>query len=753
MKSILINEYNPQKNGWEESVFHTANGYIGVRSCQEGGAQDGVFSVRGTYINGFYDEKDIAYGEKLYGFAETGQTIVNVTDVQTLEITIDGETFSLDKGTVLEYEHELYLDKGFQEKRIMWRSPSGKEAYIIIRRLASLVEKHLFMMSVRVVPNNFSGEVKIKSSVIGDVSNFADPSDPRVAAEEKSYLSVINAEFKDGNTAFIKSKTQRSMLELSCAVRHRSSTAKEEKHFALGNTLLSEYTYSASPNESITLSKYCVFVDSRRSEDTENSALSILNESFEHPMECFINKQIKYLEDFWSAARVYVDGRKLQRSMDYCLYSLLCSAGQDGITSVCAKGLSGEGYEGHYFWDTEIYIFPFFLLTAPEIAKQLLLYRYNILPKAREHAKIMGHSKGALYAWRSITGIECSAYYPSGSAQYHLTGDVAHAFIQYYLATEDLDFMRDYGAEVLIESARMWLDTGHYMNGEFRIDSVTGPDEYSCIVNNNYYTNCAAKENLLWAYKIVNILKKAGKDEDIKTRLNISEKELHSFKKAADNMYLPYDEELKINPQDDSFLNKKPLNLKEIPKENFPLLLHYHPLWLYRHQVLKQADTVLAHCLFEDSSDRETIKNSFEYYEKITTHDSSLSACAHSILASYLNDTEKALNYMLMSAQTDLEDTHKNTKDGIHTANMGGLYQSVVQGFAGLRIKESGLHLSPRLPKKWDEYAFNLYFKGRKISVKVNKKRVTLTLLEGDAINLYVFDEKIKLKDKEKINL
>ncbi|MGI6215493.1 MAG: glycoside hydrolase family 65 protein [Christensenellales bacterium] len=752
MKSILIKKYDPLKQGWEESVFNTANGYIGVRSCQESGTPDGVFSIRGAYINGFYDEKDIAYGEKLYGFAETGQTIVNVTDVQTVKILIDGEAFSLDSGTLLSYEHELFLDKGFQEKRIKWRSKSNKEVFINIRRLASLAQKHLFIISVDILPINFSGEIKILSSVIGDVSNFADPTDPRVAAEKQSYLKVSKTEFLQDGIAFIKSFTKRSKLELSCAVRHKTSMFHDEKHTAKGNTLISEYLYFANQGEGISLSKYCMFVDSRREKNTGEAALSILEDSFEKSAEYFIESQVKYLADFWNRASVSVDDSKLQRSINYCLYSLLCSAGQDGITSVCAKGLSGEGYEGHYFWDTEIYIFPFFLLTKPNIAKQLLMYRYNILPKAREHAKIMGHKKGALYAWRSITGSECSAYFPSGSAQYHLTGDVAHAFIQYYLATDDIEFMQDFGAEVLVESARLWLDAGHYVKNRFHIDSVTGPDEYSCIVNNNYYTNCAAKENLLWAYKIMQILEKSGKDKQIKKRLDLSYEELESFKKASYNMYLPYDKDLKINPQDDGFLRLKPLDLKSIPKEEFPLLLHRHPLWLYRHQVLKQADTVLAHCLF-DYADRETIKNSFLYYEKITTHDSSLSACAHSILAAFLGDTKKALEYMLDSSQIDLEDTHKNTRDGIHTANMGGLYQCLVQGFAGVRIREDGLHIAPCLPEEWSEYSFNIRFKKRTININVTKKSAALKLLEGEPVNIYAFNKEVNLSGYKEISL
>lgn len=753
MRSILVKEYLPSKNGWEESIFHTANGYLGIRSCPEEGAGDDVFSVRGGYINGFYDIKDISYGEKLYGFPETAQTTVNITDVQGVKLFIGDEEYSLSSGKILKYEHELFMDRGYQEKRILWRSPSGKEVYICMCRMASLVQKHLFILNYKVVPVNFSGEVTIKSSVVGDVENFASADDPRLAGEAQNYLVVDEADFVDDGISLMLSSTKRSKLQLSCAVKHRYSKAFDVEYKKEGNILTTVFTASAKQDKAVFICKYCVFVDFRRNDNPKEKSLEIVKEAFLHPIECFMNKQQKYLEKFWDTSRVIVEGKKLQRSMDYGLYSLLCSVGRDGISSVCAKGLSGEGYEGHYFWDTEIYIFPFFLLTSPEIAKELLMYRYNILPKAREHARIMGHDSGALYAWRSITGSECSAYYPSGSAQYHLTGDVSHAFVQYYLATGDIEFMQKYGAEVLIETARLWMDVSHEKDGVFYIDSVTGPDEYTCIVDNNYYTNCVAKENLYWAYKIMEILSKKDLDKDIIKTLNISDKELKSFKKASDKMYLGYDEKLGITPQDDSFLSKAKIDLSSIPEDKFPLLLNYHPLWLYRHQVCKQADVVLAHSMFEDYTDKKTMEKSFLYYEKITTHDSSLSSCAHSMLASKIGDMKKALSYMESSALIDLEDTHDNTRDGIHTANMGGLYNCIVQGFAGLRIKEEGLYLNPQLPPKWDGYSFSLYFQERLVSVKMTKKHVTLRLLDGEPINLFLFGDKIKLKDKERISL
>jgi alpha,alpha-trehalose phosphorylase len=343
-------------------------------------------------------------------------------------------------------------------------------------------------------------------------------------------------------------------------------------------------------------------------------------------------------------------------------------------------------------------------------------------------------------------GTECSGYFPSGTAGYHINGDIAYSVISYYLATKDLDFIADKGAEIIFETARLWMDVGNYYNDSFRINEVTGPDEYTCMVNNNYYTNVSAQYNLQWAAKFFELLKAANKLSPVMERMGLSETEIEEFKHAAACMYLPYDETLKINPQDDSFLAKKVWDIENTPKENFPLLLHYHPLHLYRHQVCKQADTVLAHFIFEDAQTMDTIRNSFEYYEKVTTHDSSLSTCIFSIMASKLGLEDKAYDYFGDSAKLDLFNTHKNTKDGIHTANMGGNFMAIVYGFAGLRIKESGIYFAPTKPKLWEEYRFQINYEDSQIKVETNAKETIYTLVKGSSKQLHVYGDCYELK-------
>jgi alpha,alpha-trehalose phosphorylase len=342
-------------------------------------------------------------------------------------------------------------------------------------------------------------------------------------------------------------------------------------------------------------------------------------------------------------------------------------------------------------------------------------------------------------------GRECSGYFPSGTAQYHINGDIAWSVVSYYLSTGDFDFIAARGAEIVFECARLWLDTGTWYQGRFQIHGVTGPDEYTCVVNNNYFTNLSAKYNLHWAVRFYEMLKEAGKLDSLARKLDLAPEEIAAFSEAEKGMYLPYDAELGINPQDDSFLSKKKWDLEHTPKEHFPLLLHYHPLCLYRHQVCKQADTVLAHFIFEDAQSEETIRKSFLYYEGVTSHDSSLSTCIFSIVASRLGFRDKAYRYFGDSAMLDLYNTHGNTKDGIHTANMGGTWMAIVYGFAGLRVKEEGLYFSPAIPEAWKTCRFKIRYRDSQILVELDQGAAVFTLLSGSPRRLAVYGEAFTL--------
>ncbi|MDD3213734.1 MAG: glycosyl hydrolase family 65 protein, partial [Eubacteriales bacterium] len=717
-------------------------GYLGVRNAPEEGAAEGVDSIRGAYLNAFYEIKDVRYGEKLYGFPETQQVMVNVPDVQTVRLTAENEAFSMFSPEVTEREQTLDMQAGCTLRRCLWRSAKG-DLRVEVRRMASFRQKGLFLLRYRVTSVGFRGEVRLTAVLNADVRNHAAANDPRVAAEPLRCLGVRRVGIDHGE-AFVEANTLRSGLSLCCRVAYECPWKATQLHTDTAvETLL---IGALDVGESVELNVYACYADSRRESEPAEAAKAELNACLKLGADRLMEEQQAYLNHFWRDARVEIQGdRRIQEAMDYDLYELLQSTGTDGVSNVAAKGLSGEGYEGHTFWDSEIYVTPFFLFTNPEAAKQMLSYRCAILPRARANARSLGFAKGALYPWRTIDGDECSAYFPAGTAQYHINGDIAYAFLQYWDATGDLRFMAEHGAEVVVETARFWLELGHMAEDGFRIECVTGPDEYTCLVNNNFYTNATAQYNLRGAVRLMRALGEASMGETVLAATGVTSAELEAFASAAERMLLPRDEKLGISAQDDSFLQKAVLDLNSIPKENFPLLLHYHPLFLYRYQVCKQADTVLAHLLFPDTADAETVRRSYEYYRNVTTHDSSLSLCVFAIAAARLGMAETAMTLYSDTVDLDGSDTHGNTRDGIHTANMGGAYLCVLRGFAGLTLNERGLSLSPMLPPGLTGYAFTLHYLGTVFRCEVNGKGTKLTYISGETVTVTLNGESVRL--------
>ena len=433
--------------------------------------------------------------------------------------------------------------------------------------------------------------------------------------------------------------------------------------------------------------------------------------------------QKEYLKDFWKDAYIQiVSEENLEESINYSSYALLQSLGTDGKTNIAAKGLSGSGYEGHYFWDTEMFIFPVFLHLQPDLAKNILHYRINTLDKARENRQLFGYQTGALYPWRTISGTESSAFFEAGSAQHHINADIAYAFIQYFHYTNDWQLMLDGGLDVLIETARVFLEIGYEKNDLFHIDKVTGPDEYTVMVNDNYYTNKMVAYHFKETAELLKILKQSMPEQffDLCERLKVTDSEIQKMSRYSKMMAQPFDDKLGILAQDRDFLNK---NFWPYTKEetNYPLLLNYHPLMIYRYQISKQADAVLALMLFQDEFDLETVKNTISYYDTITTHDSSLSYSTFSIVYSRLGNVEKGYQYFLENARMDLDNLHHNTKDGIHTASMGGTFQAILYGFCNLTIKGDQLSLKPNLPKQIKEIHLPIQFRSRKFLIHVTE--------------------------------
>ncbi|MBE5823350.1 MAG: glycoside hydrolase family 65 protein [Butyrivibrio sp.] len=728
-----------------ETLFSNANGYIGVRGTLEEGVPADFSTMRGMYLAGVYETIPMKQAESLCNLIEEKQTMLNVADTQSIDLYICGERFDMGTGELISNQRILDMDQGFTSREIVWKSPLGNTVKIVTKRVAHLDIPQLFTIEYSVKSLDFDGEIVFDSWHIADVKNYSDPTDPRLASESSSYLEVTSSEVV-GDVTLCVSRTKVSGISIASASAHL--LFGEDDHIEVCDNdndkrLCSYIKAHICQDQEISLLKFCTFSDSLRCDDPKNDAHKVLLDAMKKVgtdgkgLKDLYDRQSAILKEFWLRSGMEIMGDEdLNLSMSFNMYELFCSAPRTPGYSMAAKGLTGEGYEGHYFWDTEMYALPFFTLTDTDLAKNILHFRYKTLDKARENAVLLGHKKGALYPWRTITGQECSGYFPSGTAAYHINGAVSYAIVQYYLTTGDKDFILKEGAEILIETSRLWLDTGNFdRKGNFVINEVTGPDEYTCMVDNNFYTNCMAAHGMKWTLKLLKKYEDTPEIISLKQRLCLTDMELSDIKKAADNIYLPYDEELGINPQDDSFLQKPIWDLEATPKEEFPLLLHYHPLHLYRYQVCKQADTVLAHFLFPDSADKTTQEKSFRYYEKITTHDSSLSTCVFSMQASRLGLFDEAVSYLGDSAKLDLLNLHGNSSDGVHTANMGGSYMAFVFGFGGVKITEEGLSINPFLPGTVTGYSFKFGYFGRLLQLSINEKEMVVELISGDEIS------------------
>ena len=702
-----------------ETLYSIANGYIGMRANFEEGYPETYESVRGTYINGFYDIVDIEYSENCYGFPQTAQKIVNVMDAQSIYLNFNDERFSFFEGEILESNQGLDIEKGVAFRRVHWKSPKGSEVILTFTRMTSFTDLELCLMHVDVESINYEGKLGIDSFLNGDVENYTNPNDPRVASGHAKLLSRTHS-YEDGELMQLICETKRSAKEVCCSVSHNLPMTIE----LIKDQFIAKASIELKPGDKTSFTKYIVYTDSIRHKGPQEEGISLLKEAMKSSVSQWLTKQELYLDEFWKYSKISIPSKPVvEQSLNYSIYQLLASAGKDTHSNISAKGLSGEGYEGHYFWDTEVYMLPFFTLTNPKIAKNLLLFRHETLEFSKDRALEMGHKKGAKIPWRTIAGTECSGFFPAGSAQYHINGDVAFSYIQYYLYNDDLKFMKDYGYRVLVETARIWLDMGHYTDdGEFMLHEVTGPDEYTACVNNNYYTNVMAKYHLYWTYELSRRLAEAYDDfDETKDTYLVTKEEEEAMLKASQNMCLPYDEELGIFMQDDSFKNKPAWDFENTPKENYPLLLHYHPLTIYRHKVSKQADALLAMVLLDDVSD-QVMEKSYDYYEPLTTHDSSLSPCVFSMAASKIKRPKTAYEFFMDTLRLDLDNLHHNTKDGLHIANAGGAYMTVVYGFSGLRIKEDGLHLDPCIPEELGQVSFRLNYRNQLVEITIGKQ-------------------------------
>ncbi len=735
-----------------ESVFTVGNGRIGVRGSF---SEDRNVYSPGTFINGFYEIVPICYGEWAYGFPRSKQQIVPVPSAVELDFLINNELFDPLMGTLLSYTRTLDMRNGLLRRFIRWQSPKGIEIEVETTRLAPFVQKPflLFQLSLRCRQSDIP--LEIRSSVNSAVSSHqTNPFDPRIGPQisPESIIPGI-AEWRD-HSGVLSFSTKNSKKIVACAVRNRvNHHRKYEDHFSENPVSITHTIRTSLQSDNLfTITKYASYaigeMDESGAEEVADRAVSdgdtFARKTFEH----YKDEQSDYLRRFWEGVGIGIKGEAaLQQGMRFNIFHLLQAAGTDGETGIPAKGLTGEGYEGHSFWDTEIYILPFFSYTFPEIAKKIIDYRYSTLPKAEKRAAELSH-RGALYAWRTINGDECSPYFPAGTAQYHINADIMFAVRTYLKTTDDRDYLWEKAAEMVFKTAIFYLDLGSFIEGKgFCINGVTGPDEYTAMVNNNTYTNLMVQEHLRYAARTAKELQESDsvRFEELTRRCDITNVDIELWQKAAEAMYLPYDKERGMYGQDDSFFFKPKWDFQSTPTHKFPLLLHYHPLNIYRHQVLKQPDTVLAGVLLPKAFSAAERRRHFHYYDPLTTGDSSLSPCVQSIAAADIGFIEQAYEYFMQTARMDLDDINRNTKNGLHLASMGGTWVSLFFGFLGFRLIDGVPHFSPCLPKQWTELTFRITVRGSLLELILDHCIAHYSLIDGPEIMLFHKNRQIDL--------
>jgi alpha,alpha-trehalose phosphorylase len=764
----------PEFVAQSETTFSTANGYLGMR----GGFQEGSPSfLHGTFINGFYETWPIPYGEKAYGFAKTGQTMVNVPDGKIIRLYVDDEPFDIQRSTLLRYERALDFRRGTYERETLWETPSGKQVLMHVTRLVSFSERHVAAFHYQVTVLNARAPLVVVSELVNHAASFAGRAemaggvgvaaptedDPRLAKSFKEQVLVPEQTRVHELGVVMGFRTKSSRMSLACGMEHvvqtdNSYAAKSSCPEHCGQVV---FSIDAEPNKPFSLIKYLTYHTSKDDspEELRGRAARTLERTVRNGFERLLADQQSFVEDFWERSDIQVSGHnvhpRLQQVLRWNLFQLLQAAGRVENSGVPAKGLTGQAYEGHYFWDMEIYVLPFLIYTAPRVARNLLIFRYGMLDKARERARELDQ-KGALFPWRTISGEEASAYYAAGTAQYHINAAIAYSIKKYVEVTGDHEFVREYGAEMLVETARLWYDLGFFSDrqgGKFCIHGVTGPDEYTTVVNNNAYTNMMARENLWYAVRVVEMLR----DHDRKAYTQLSHltaldpAELVEWKRAADNMFIPYDERTKINPQDDDFLDREVWDLKATPNDKFPLLLHFHPLVIYRRQVIKQADLILAMFLLGNEFSLEQKKRNFDYYDALTTGDSSLSACIQAIVACEIGYDEIAIKYLRYAVLMDLANVGGNVRDGVHIASIGGTWMAIVYGLAGMR--DYGGNLSFHPTRFIEKLRFPLTYRGQRLEIHIEEGRVTYTLHHGEGLTIHHRTQPVHLKVGEPVTV
>ena len=723
-----------------ESVFALANGHVGWRGNLDEGEPRGL---PGSYLNGVYEVKPLPYAEAAYGLPETGQEIINVTNGKLIRLFVDDESFDIRYGELQSHERVLDFRTGVLTRTAEWQSPARKRVRVTSRRMVSFTQRAIGAICYEVEPLGESARIAVLSELLANEQLPSPSNDPRVSAALANPLQHEWQNARD-TAAVMVHVTKQSKLRIGAAMDHTFEGPTDVRVDARGveDTSLITAATVLQPGQKLRVIKFVSYGWSatRSLNGVRDQVWAALTAARQTGWDGLLAEQRKYLDDFWERADVEVDGdAEVQQAVRFALFQVLQAGARAENRAIPAKGLTGTGYDGHAFWDTEMYVLPMLTLTTPDAAANALRWRHSTIPAAVERATQLG-LKGGAFPWRTITGAECSGYWPAGTAAFHVNADVAAAVVRYEDAADDEEFSKGPGLELLTQTARLWRSLGHHdAQGRFHIDGVTGPDEYSAIADNNIYTNLMAGYNLRRAADA------AKRYPDRARELGVDAEESASWRDAAEQMFIPFDETLGVHPQAEDFTKHQIWDFAHTGPDQYPLFLHFPYFDLYRKQVVKQADLVLAmHMRGEAFTPEQKLKN-FDYYEALTVRDSSLSACTQAVIAAEVGHLDLAYDYLGEAALMDLRDLEHNTRDGVHIASLAGTWIVLVSGFGGLRHEDGTVSFAPRLPDSLARIAFCLVIRGRRLRVEITHSTATYSLTDGEPFEILHYGEKLSL--------
>jgi maltose phosphorylase len=736
---VIEEGFDSNRNMVSESIFSLGNEYMGVRGYfEEGSSCD---SLLGSYFNGVYEYSDDINKSVYKGIIDYTHFMVNSVDWLYTRIFMDGEQLDLKTASVDRFIRTLDLREGTLTREFIWNTLSGKSLKLKFLRFLNMDKTSQGFQRITFEPLNFSGNIEL---IVGlDFSILH-------ASKQKNFWNIVKKEASDDTAAIIGetlTSSQRIFSGFKLVADHVADKSVYEGNKAIGYKLVLSLIQGKDCLVDKLVSNIVLKDPAVEDEYLWNAGVSALREQSAKGLDLALKDNRTLWNDIWNRFDIEIQGdEKNQQGIRFCIFQMQQTYhGQNPVNNIGAKGLTGEAYNGHAFWDTETYCLPFYIFNNLKAAKNLLEFRYKSLAKAMERAKMLD-SEGACYPVATLNGEEACDLWQHASIQFQPSTGVAYGIWHYVHLSNDKEFLFTHGAEMLIQISRFLKSRGAWsqLSNRFGFFSVMGPDEFHMMVNNNCYTNYMAKRTFHYTTEVLKDMKENAVllYHELQKKTGFTEEELQSYLECADNMYIPLDEASGIYEQHDGYFNLPHIDVDSIPVEEFPLYHNWSYDRIYRTDMIKQPDVLMFMFLYNQAFSFQSKKVNYEYYEPRTIHESSLSPSIHSIFASELQKHEEAFDFFGFATRLDLDNYNRNTKEGLHTTSLAGAWVNIVYGFGGMRSDGEILKFNPAIPKAWNSYSFRIVYKDAVLSIKVNKENVHFMVMNEKPVTIEIYGEK-----------